>query len=489
MPTTEQRLAAYRHALDDAADRGPGDEPLAVAPAAERSAPHRTALVAASLVVLVGLVATALALRTHPNEVTESNSTRPIGTWRQGAAPPFTLGSPSEAHVLDDGRVLVLGELPHGSTENAPVEGGIYDPITNTWQHIPPAPISGGATFRVAGMTVMAMTLDVSPTAAALFDIATMAWTPIEIPAVVGTAPNPWTWTGEVLAIVRAGPVFSDVDTAPLAFTMRWTKSDQTWTQGATFPLAVRSRPTTAVSTDRIAVWGGTTKDASAPGATPVTFDHPATTVPVPGAFDQVADAVFTDGGIYDVVDDRWTTISADPQMLELARRGAIAKLDESRFTLVSGELAGSPRIAATLTDGAWRLLPSPSFTGYIRDTTSDLLVISKENFSGPQEAQYLDPTTKVWMDAPATELIASDQSLVALSTTQDNPGDDPLRVWLRTPGSGWQPAIDAPIVNRMDPAVAMVGKLVIILGGDEGTDLDRVNDTWILDLAASAPT
>jgi hypothetical protein len=269
---------------------------------------------------------------------------------------------------------------------------------------------------------------------------------------------------------------------------MRWSRATSLWTDGATFPLAPRERPVLAASTGRIVVWGGQTRDPAADGATPVDFDVPEgapTSLPLPGAPSSPSEpsAAFTDGAIYDVAANKWTTIPSDPQMLEIARRGASAFVDPQQLTMVSTPHRDSPRIAVTLTDTGWQMLPSPEFDGYLRDDL-DLVVVPRERVSGPQEAQYLDPVSRTWLSAPATALFEDGSSLVALSTTSDNPGDDLLHAWLRTAVGDWRPAVQAPFVNRMDPAVAIVDDLVVIVGGAQGSGLELPNDTWILDLS-----
>ncbi len=491
--TVEERLARYRDALDNAA------APATALTAHEsrrfeqpRHQINRRPLVTlvAGLLVVVGLAGAAILIRRDPHDETTPSTTVLTGTWRKGATPPFAMPSSVQSAVTSDGRVVVLGGLPHNTDADTPYQGGIYDPAADTWQPIPPAPFVGGATFRLAGTTLVAVTEESpNPMAAALFDLSTMAWTSIDIPAALAVNFRPWTWNGDTLAVVHTGASGLPGDTAtPL--TMRWSLADKTWHEGTVPPLAPRSMTTTTVSDQSIVVWGGLTTDPTIESATPIDLPSatestaPTTSVALSGESGSPYTGVFTNGAIYDVADDAWRPIPFDDTMLDFARQPAQAVLDHGRLTLVSSYNGGA-RLVAGFRDGAWKRLAAPTATGFLQEARFDTVIVATATQSGPQPVQYLDLDDDTWREAPGGDVVRTDTGLVALSTTPDNPGDGPLQAWVLKGGS-WHPSADVPIANRMQPAIASVGNLVILVGGAQGSGLAEQSDTWVLDLTKS---
>jgi len=69
-----------------------------------------------------------------------------------------------------------------------------------------------------------------------------------------------------------------------------------------------------------------------------------------------------------------------------------------------------------------------------------------------------------------------------ATSATMDNPGDHAFSVY-RLAGTTWTPSVPAPFTNRMEPGVGVVGNHVVVIGGQEGPNLEPRSDAWVLDL------
>lgn len=453
MPTTEERLVHYRTVLDQAASERAPDSTIHVDAAPVR--PRRLLWPVAAGLMLVAGIGGSLVVANDRDSVppnADAPATSPIGTWRAAADPPFPMKAGMNATTTDDGRVVVLGPTPH--SEIAAFEGGIYDPVADVWTVIPPAPLTDGATFALAGGIAIAVSEETqSGVGAAWLDLETLQWTAIEVPVDVGTSVYPWSFDGETLVFIDAGET---VGTAPT--TLRWSLGDPTWRAGVPFPLAARQFPATASDDRRIAVWGG------ASGGDP--------------------SAAVTDGAIYDITDDSWSIIPADPALLEISRSRPAALLHGSSLFLVGGWVDGSPRQAMSTDGTAWRRLPSPSAAGLMVDgTMAATVAIDATMAAESHRVEYLLPTDGVWRDAPYRTLVATPGGLLALSATPDNPGAGPFQASILDAGL-WQAVSDAPFVNRMEPAVAVVGDLVLIVGGDQGPDLIRQQDAWILDLS-----
>ncbi len=402
----------------------------------------------------------------------------PLGSWHPGSPPPFRLTGAVRAATTDDGRVIVLTGVPHA--DESAVEGGIYDPATDGWELIRPAPLHGGAEFRLVGDSLLALTVDAPPPQrAALLDLATRRWSDIEIPASVSDAPYPWTWDGETFVVLRTGPVGGLTgDSTPR--TLRWSRSTGDWSDGAPPPFTPRSVVSSVVSPARIAIFGGFTSDLSAPGAVPTD----------PNADSQRAiddagtplQAYFIDGAIYDVTNDSWTLIPPTPAGIDISSSGAAGAFVENDLYLVSGYHGGTGRDTVLLRNGVWSVLPTSAATGYMEESPSSLLVVGTVAQSGTFPIQYLDPEFNQWLDAPARTLMETGRGLVALTATTDNPGDISFGGSALVDGQ-WVPLVDAPFKNRMGPGIAVVGEKIVFIGGDEGPNLDRKSDVWILDL------
>ena len=154
------------------------------------------------------------------------------------------------------------------------------------------------------------------------------------------------------------------------------------------------------------------------------------------------------------------------------------------RLILMSTYNGGETRSVATFADGQWRRLASPMAVGFNVPANDQAFVLATRLESGPQPVQYFDANTDLWTDAPFETLARASRGLVALSATPDNPGNGVLQ-GARIVDGTWQRVADAPFSNRMEPAVEAIGDLVIVIGGEQGLDLQPQNDTWILDLSA----
>ncbi|MDO8391494.1 MAG: hypothetical protein Q7V57_13520 [Actinomycetota bacterium] len=490
MPTVEERLALYRDVLETAevptAASTDTSVPMMATTVVDARPRRRLALVAAAVVAVGGLVATGLALRSDRTDRTTGAtlSMPPVGVWRPAAAPPFAVSVHARAVTTDDGRVLVLGGSPGADADATSFGGGIYDPAADEWQEIPSAPLTGDATFQLAGNSVMAISERTSdqPGGAALLDLDTLTWTAIDLPSAVRYNPSPWAWSGDVLAVVHTGLSGNPLAPEGPPAVWRWQRASGTWVKGAIAEWSARFVPSVATSSTTIALWGGFTDDAADRAVTPVDTDQAPMVRLDPQP--QYLTNVFTDGAIYDLAADTWTPIPDDASMSALAARRSQIALTDGGILAVAGSDESQRTTAAWTKAAGWQTLASPTAAAYIAGNGDDLVIVQSVYGQGPQAVQYLDPVTGSWTDAPGRTLLRMGTSLVALSATIDNPFDGPLQAWLSWEG-GWRPVVDAPFTNRMSPAVAVVGSLVIVAGGEEGSEVEHQNDTWVLDLSA----
>jgi hypothetical protein len=409
----------------------------------------------------------------------------PVGTWRAGADAPFSPRDGMKTAVTDDGRVVVFGDADLSPIEGS-LDGGIYDPATDTWVVIPAAPIEGRAPvdteIQLAGDTLMVVaTAHVGlPSEVATFDVTSLTWRLIELPADAGRLIE-WSWDGETLVLVTTDGRWDAADgPTPGRFDVqRWDAQSGAWSDGAPCPLPERIWSQAVHGDSRIALWGGSSSNELGPitggqippGATETTLLGPVDTL--------------SDGAIYDIADDTWTALPRDPLAAPLIAASE-GMLRDGALVLVGGYVDGERRSAMMLDDSGWRSLPAAEPAGTLDSiTANDRLVVRAFGASGPQPAQYLDLAAGVWRDSPAYRFAETDRGLVVTTATIDNPGDGPFQAWLRS-GAGWTPTVDAPFTNRMDPGLAAVGDLVMMFGGAEGLQIEDRADTWILHLGTT---
>jgi hypothetical protein len=135
------------------------------------------------------------------------------------------------------------------------------------------------------------------------------------------------------------------------------------------------------------------------------------------------------------------------------------------------------------LRDGQWQALASPTALGFLNESPAAVLAFETAAQSGPQPTEYLEPESEAWRLAPNRTLLETTSGLVALSATPDNPEDGAFSGAALRDGT-WFALNDAPFTNRMLPGLAVVGDLVVVVGGAEGSVLTAMSDIWILDLS-----
>jgi hypothetical protein len=472
--------------LTDVLDRTTPDvRPPGLEAITRRARRRRTTRRIAFGVPVVLAVVAAIAVAVPRDGAVVERDAPPLGTWRAGADAPFSPRDGMHTAVTDDGRVVVVGNAD-GSAIEGSLDGGIYDPASDTWAVIPPAPMTSGGhvdtDIELVGDTLMvAATVHTGlPSEVASFDIASMAWSRVELPGEVGRLVE-WSWDGSVLVLVTTDGEWDESSgPGPGAFQVhRWDARSRTWSEGAPCPLPERIWTQAASGDGRIALWGGSASNELGP----VTGSQ----VPPGGSATTVLGPVDTlsDGAIYDIGDNTWSALPNDPLAAPLIA-SSDGMLRDGALVLVGGHVDGDRRSAMMLDDSGWHSLPAAEPAGTLDSiTANDRLVVRAFGRSGPQPAQYLDVAAGVWRDAPAYRFVETDRGLVTTTATIDNPGEGPFQVWLLRDAT-WTPTVVAPFTNRMDPGLAAVGDLVIVFGGAEGPQIEGRADTWILQLTTT---
>jgi hypothetical protein len=433
-----------------------------------------------------------VASRPPVGEVAEAfaASDEPLGTWEQVADPPFSPRMNSFTGTASDGRVVVWGgslSADGGGAEGGGVltDGGVYDVESGTWDAIPPAPVPQGVSFHwthLADDRLMVLgSPDGSELIGAVYDLASRRWTEIESPPTIELPAEGIAWTGDTLALARLFPFDADERQTGGPGVERWSFASGEWTTGAKIPLSPRRGSAVAFDGGRLGIWGGSN-----------------------------GQGLLDDGAIYDISADRWEPMTKAPLPPTAA---ATAVWLERGLAVASGQVAAGPaadRSAAagvSEVEGTPGLVLYPSLAGavYHPDTQtwaplSDVPnghlgtrpeqpfvfdgghrhLVASAYPSSPGSISYYDEVVQAWQEAPFGDLHEIDGTLVVTSRTRGGPGDDHFQVQVQV-GSVWEPATEAPFVNRMDAGVAVVDQGLLVVGGAEGPDLEITGDAWIL--------
>ena len=415
----------------------------------------------------------------------------PVGSWRQAADPPFEPREGAFTATTDDGRILVWGGGGQGGPDGIHLDGGIYDPETDEWETIEPAPLEPSGFFtraRLAGGRLAVAGVSnggaASQESMAVYDLAERAWT-VSPPSDIG-AGETMAWDGETLVLLSLGGLY-DPDATDEPVTLRWRFGDDAWTTGAPYPLGPRAVAAVASSPEAIAVWGGTTTDLS--GDVPFAGEDAGATA---------------DGAVYDAADDTWAEMAPGP-LAPRVHPSAIWRGDE---VVIGGGATGfdgtTPPPDATVAAydvaaSTWRELPDPPVDQLVDDrlvrssdgapefllelTDSDAITIEgMAGYSGPQARWFT--LGGEWEEAPFYDLHDLDVGLVATSATRDNPDDGPFQLAIRVAPGVWLDGADGPFTNRMEPAVGTAGDHLLVVGGLEGRDIELVGDAWVFDVS-----
>ncbi|HEY3143190.1 MAG TPA: hypothetical protein VGJ86_18775 [Acidimicrobiales bacterium] len=397
----------------------------------------------------------------------------PVGSWEHVADPPFGARIYTFGAKLGDGRIIVWGGIDldaaaaadaAGTPRDWETDGAIYDPTTNTWEEIPPAPLQGLGSIR-ARMTddrlaVVSTLPDGVTTEAAVFDVVEGQWHAAPTQVLPSPEPN-FIWNGQVLALVY-------LEDQPA--TLRWRTGTESWQTGTPPPLSARTKSGGAFDGERLAVWGG-----------------------VSGSTRR------DDGAIYHLATDSWTLIPSeaslsgrDPKVTWFQGRLYVTPRTATSTEPIAMEYDTSSRTWTAITPPPQPRIPYPYMfepRGY--DPTGGLghaqFLVGPPTAStgGPSELvprAYLDSGD--WEQAPYENLIKLDEWLtVAVAGTFSSPGPGPFDVKVRAGTNEWLDTAPSPILNRRGPTVVPLQDSLFIMGGAEEDPASRPADAWILHL------
>ena len=438
------------------------------------------------VVPIVALTASAVALRPLAgHRVTTASTPQPVGTWHRASAPPIDLSSQVRTATLASGQLLVVSGSFDADMPVHKFETALYDVGTDQWTRLGDVPVSqpaGGADLLAAGDRLLLLTHDdAGEVSLAQFDSVSQQWRAIAMPSDAEHVYQGWAWNGTTLVLVRFGYSPYGDPSAPAAVE-RWDAATNTWRLGTAPPGAARYGPMIARTNDQLAFWGGNTFDQAAVGSVPIPV--PAGAMTTVGNRHDPARRAFTDGAIYDIEHDTWSYLAPQRSLTAMAQNSPAAILTASTLTLVSSPINDFHRLAARYENGGWHPLPSPadSYSGGLGARDSSRLAIISVNDSGAMPTQYIDGVSDSWRSAPGYALTSGPTGLISTSATMGGPGNTPFSVW-RLDGTTWTPAVPAPFSNRMEPGIAVIGNQVMVIGGENGPNLDPQRDAWVLDL------
>jgi hypothetical protein len=418
----------------------------------------------------------------------------PLGTWEQVAEPPFSPRMGSFTGTASDGRVVVWGGSPSadgGGAEGGGVltDGGVYDTESGAWEAIPAAPLPDGGSFHWTQLNddrlMVLMFHDTDRLVGAVYDLRAGTWTTIEAPPGIRLPVEGIAWSGKTLALIRLTPGEGTSGSS----VQRWSLDSETWTSGAPAPLSSRLNPATAFDGSRLAIWGGANGEGFR------------------------GEGLLDDGAIYDLTADRWSALPAGPLPPTFA---ATAVWFGDRLVVAGGQVDADPADVGDTSSGMvvdpdgspgsmlstsvlaaaydverqnWTSLPPVEDSSLVEPSSDPfdfvagrraLLQASGSSQSGAPPKMVYDEVTQSWLPAPLPDIHTIDGTLVATSRTRGDPGDEPFEVQVQA-GSVWEPAAEAPFVNRMDAGVAASGQDLLVVGGAEGPDLEITGDAWLL--------
>lgn len=476
-------------------DLEPVDVERVAATARRRNRRRRLVISTPAVVVTVALLALAAQVdRGGSRELVltspdGSELAEPVGRWRKMTAPPLAPRSDAYSATMDDGRLLVWG----GGQFR---DGAIYDAGADSWTRIPEAPLPPevlGLETRtqLAGQRLLVIAVgEDGRVHGAMYDIGHGRWTSLPRQDEIRALIDGVGWTGEVVALVRLDPGGPErLGDAPNGFqigkptTLRWSPGEAQWTHGAAPPLRMRTTAGAAFDGRRLAIWGGSTRNRW-------------TEDPPPGK----DDTSLADGAIYDIPDDRWTTLPQGP--LEPRNNPSVSWQDGRLYvgggqdTFYNPDEVLASAAAYDPRSSRWSPLPPPPTAGagghrgrpgnyWPHDDRRFWVRESLAGADGPGVARWFLSGDR-WEQAPLPDLHHWGEVVLATSTSTHNPGDGRFDVRIRAGAGSWLRTAEAPFVNRMDPVVAVMGDRLVVVLGSEGSRIQDQASGWVLDLKLS---
>lgn len=427
--------------------------------ARRRTRRRRAVIVTAAVALLVAPLAVLTVVRDEGSTGITTDPSGRIqpsdqGEWHRASDPPFAPRGGALAARTEDGRLVVWGgDTMEGGVTDQFLDGGVYDPATDEWTAIAPAPldggpIGGGQTYRmtVADGRLAVLSAREVPDVA-VYELDEQRW--IEAPPLDGLAVtwvNTMLWDGRDLALIGVPvPGLGREE----AVTLRWTLGDADWTTGAPAPL------------EATRFWD-IARDASGTRA-----------------------AAFTDRlAVYDLAADQWVPAPDPP----VGTRRGVSIAWQGDDVVVTSRAAARLDVATM----AWTALPEVPIRGWgvtRRDGPVVLVDEGGENATALVDDRW-EPVPTFVVDQDCCELVQAFSNvlslgarLVATSEPGGNAGSLPFAAIVHQPGRGWSGSEPAPFGNVMAPATVLVGERLFVVGGQFGNG-DLNPDVWVLDLS-----
>lgn len=218
-------LADLRRQMDELIAHPPVNRPPVQELARRvRQRRHRRWAGALVVVVLVGAGGTAglIAVRSddEPERVAASDGSTATGDWIPMAKAPIA-GRAGAATLWTGKEMLVWGGVTRGSVIREAKDGAAYDPSTNTWRKIPPAPpgmagpVDGGAVWTGDQAVFWAGNVEDELAVGGVYDPATDTWKRLPDGPLGPRDGYASVWTGREMIIIGGG--FGDMLASPVA--------------------------------------------------------------------------------------------------------------------------------------------------------------------------------------------------------------------------------------------------------------------------------
>jgi hypothetical protein len=309
--------------------------------------------------------------------------------WRVLPAAPIEPRWAHEAAWTGDRLLVWGGTAGPDHLAECFTDGALYDPVTGTWEAIPPAPDGMRCNAAVAWtgdeLLVVGGFDDVGPPSpgtlrvdGVAFDPATGEWRDLSALPVVARYGAVSAWTGDEL-LVWGG---TGEGTEHLGDGAAYDPVSDTWRQLASAPLGPRSAPLWAWTGEELVIAGGQDLDAvpADPLADAAAYDPAAdewrAIAPLPAAVDSPGEAALADGWLFVVGQVAWAWDARADAWSELAAPPGGERLNHT-MTWTGDELlvwGGQPRDGDPVPFVTWRPAAGDAATIEVFFTPGDAL-------------------------------------------------------------------------------------------------------------------
>lgn len=329
------------------------------------------------------------------------------GTWTP--LPSAGLVARTDFAYVSTGTAMIIWG---GATDRPLADGAAYDVRSSTWKPVAAAPLSArrGASAVWTGTTMIVFggqgPAEGCPQLCALndgaaYDPATDTWVPIAPAPLAARNWHTTVWLQDRMVIWGGS-----WGGAAVADGASYDPASNTWTLLPAAPLEPRTSHRAVASADRMLVWGGF-------GATEAERAGK-----VPGSR-APRGKYFADGAIYNPVDNTWTPMAPYPQTTESAARSDFSSVWTGTHMLVWGGVGRTADCAPCdhddgaayeLSSDSWKLMaPSPlAGRGNHRAlwTGKEMVVLGGSGTTALNDGAAYNPATDTWSQLPVSPVL-----------------------------------------------------------------------------------